>query len=134
MICPECKEEFVSRRKNQIYCAPDCQRRSSRPLENWRASSGSAQSGAYSELLAAAELLRQGYYVFRNMGPTGPCDLIALKNGICLRVEVKTQVPYAKGLPTSRNYELGEDYDLLALVDYNGTVTFHTEQMHAATD
>ena len=46
--------------------------------------------GSYNELRAALALMDRGYKVFRAMSPSFPCDLIALKAGKCLRVEVRT--------------------------------------------
>ena len=125
MICEGCKKDFLPRRRNQRFCAPMCQRTTNRPADNWRSEVGAGVSGAYAELSAAGELLRRGFWVFRNVSPHGPCDLIALKSGRAIRVEVKTQVPYARVLPKSKNYTQGIDYDVLALVGYDNTVTFH---------
>lgn len=125
MICEGCKENFAPRRHNQRFCAPKCQRKTNRPSKDWRADVGSGVSGAYAELIVSAELLRLGYWVFRNVTPHGPCDLIALRNGRTVRVEVKTQVPYSRVLPKSRNYAQGTDYDVLALVHYNGAMSFY---------
>lgn len=46
--------------------------------------------GAMSEILVAVDLFKRGYYVFRALASTGPFDLIAYRDGACLRVEVKT--------------------------------------------
>lgn len=46
--------------------------------------------GAAAELLAAAALIAAGFLVFRNVAPTGSADLIALKNGHAIPVDVKT--------------------------------------------
>lgn len=37
--------------------------------------------GAVSEMMAAVDLLRRGYEVFRALSPNAGCDLIALKGG-----------------------------------------------------
>lgn len=49
-----------------------------------------ANVGAYSELIACAWLLEQGYQVFRNVSPSGPYDIIAIKGPEELRVNVRT--------------------------------------------
>lgn len=46
--------------------------------------------GAYSELIACAWLLKEGYEVFRNVSPHGAADLVAIGNGEVLRIDVKT--------------------------------------------
>jgi len=43
-----------------------------------------------SELLAAADLLKHGFEVYRNVSPQGSSDLIILKEGKMLSVEVRT--------------------------------------------
>ena len=127
MICKSCQREFEPVRTDQVYCSASCQRKKNRPDLDWRAEIGRGNSGAYSELIAAACLLRHGYYVFRNIGPNGPCDLVALKDNICFRVEVKTETPCSNQIPTHKGYELGEDYDVMAVVGFDGDVTFHPE-------
>lgn len=49
-----------------------------------------ATTGAVSELLAAVDLTRRGFSVFRAVSPACSCDLIALMGGRVLRVEVRT--------------------------------------------
>jgi Holliday junction resolvase-like predicted endonuclease len=73
--------------------------------------------GAMSELIVCADLLRQGYDVYRSVAPVGACDIIVLKDRRLCRVEVKT----ARRAPSGRA-QYNEDacnpesYDVLALV------------------
>ena len=46
--------------------------------------------GAMSELRVAVDLLSKGYEVFRAVSPACSCDLIALRDGQTLRIEVRT--------------------------------------------
>jgi hypothetical protein len=50
----------------------------------------SSKRGAFSELIAAADLLARGFEVFRSVSDHASCDLIALANGRSVRVEVRT--------------------------------------------
>lgn len=50
----------------------------------------SATTGAISELLVAIDLLSKCYHIFRSESPNSPCDLIAVKNNICIKIEVRT--------------------------------------------
>lgn len=50
----------------------------------------SSSRGALAELLVAADLMARGYEVFRAVSPSASCDLTALKDGLSLRVEVRT--------------------------------------------
>jgi hypothetical protein len=45
--------------------------------------------GARHELLVSADLMRQGFDVYRNLSPNGKTDLIAIKRSTILRVQVK---------------------------------------------
>lgn len=45
--------------------------------------------GDISELQACVWLLKQGYEVFRNVGSSGPLDLIAMKDGHIILIDVK---------------------------------------------
>lgn len=51
--------------------------------------------GAYTELIAAAWLMKQGYEVFRNLSPVGPVDLVGIKDGQTEYFDVK--VSYRNG-------------------------------------
>lgn len=46
--------------------------------------------GAISELVVAVDLLRKGYEVFRALSVNASCDLAIIKDGVLLRIEVRT--------------------------------------------
>jgi len=48
--------------------------------------------GARNELVCCLDLLRQGFVVYRNISPHGACDLLALKRGQVVRVQVRSEV------------------------------------------
>jgi Holliday junction resolvase-like predicted endonuclease len=50
----------------------------------------SKHRGAHSELVACAWLLERGYEVYRNISPHGLGDLVVVKDGQMLRIDVKT--------------------------------------------
>ena len=50
--------------------------------------------GAFAELKATAWLLQQGYEVFRNVSPFRPYNIIAIKEGIMEKIDVKTLSQY----------------------------------------
>ena len=81
--------------------------------------------GAISELTVSANLMARGYEVFRALSPSASCDLIALKDGEVLRVEVRTGTYYE---PTgSIGVSRRGDYDLLAIVVAEIGVLFEPE-------
>lgn len=66
--------------------------------------------GAFGELLVSADLLKQGFHVFRSVSPNCPCDLIAMDfMGRVSRVEVKTSKPSV--------LEVAGKSDIVAVVD-----------------
>lgn len=53
----------------------------------------STQTGTLAELAACNWLIEQGYEVFRNVCSTGPFDIVAVKPGETLYIDVKTASP-----------------------------------------
>lgn len=51
------------------------------------------RTGTLSELKAMAWLVEQGYEVFRNISAEGPFDLIAIRPGETIYIDVKTLAP-----------------------------------------
>jgi len=76
--------------------------------------------GATSELIACAELMRLGYFVYRCESPSAPFDLVAYRDGRCLRVEVKT-ISMTKYAP-SYTHPVNDEWDLLAVVGQGADV------------
>lgn len=93
-ICRGCAKEFTSSHgRVQFYCDSGC-RRQSLKREYRRLNPAPlippGTVGAISELRVSVDLLRQGVHIFRALSPNCPCDLVILRNGIALRVEVRT--------------------------------------------
>ena len=84
----------------------------------------SGVTGAVSELRACAYLMTLGYYVYRCESPAAPFDLVAYRDGVCLRVEVKSlsksKDHLAPGFCAPRNLE----WDLLLVVGPDKVFTF----------
>lgn len=79
--------------------------------------------GAQSELAAAAHLMGLDYKVFRAMSPSSPFDLVAYKDGQCLRVEVKTaKINRPLGVRPAWSIPVHDEWDLLAIV-FDGCTT-----------
>jgi hypothetical protein len=80
--------------------------------------------GAESELIACADLLHRGWHVYRSVSATAPCDLVIIKHGGVLRVEVKTGNAINQGKRSVRKEDEFEPrYDVLAIV-FEGKVTY----------
>jgi len=56
--------------------------------------------GAHSELIACVWLMGQGYEVYRNISPSGPIDIIAIKDNIISKFDVKSCPDIDKARPT----------------------------------
>lgn len=50
----------------------------------------SGTTGAVGELAVAGQLMREGWHVYRCLSPNGPFDLIAFRDGVTRRLEVRT--------------------------------------------
>lgn len=74
--------------------------------------------GAMAELLVAADLLQQGFDVFRSVSANACCDLIAqTQDGRLCRIEVKSAVVNKRGYTDfSHQRHDPSKYDILALV------------------
>ena len=93
--CKVCGKPVPASRRR--YRSKTCSRHCSRTdwKERYRAARGIAPinrptTGAVSELSVAAHCLSLGFSVFRSMCSSAPCDLILLRDGQCIRVEVRT--------------------------------------------
>lgn len=78
-------------------------------------------TGAASELVVCAELMRLGYHVFRCESPTAPFDLVAYRDGQCLRVEVKSLSFQQNSAPVV-SVPTNDEWDLVAYVGRDADV------------
>lgn len=116
--CPTCKNEFITKSYNSVYCNPSCRPSIIRmEAQKARAKLGinAGNTGALSELLTAADLIKKGCHVFRSVSPAAPCDMIILKDGKLRRVEVTTGQRLANNELSSPAHDK-EKYDILATV------------------
>jgi hypothetical protein len=88
------------------------------------------QKGAANELLAAADLLRRGFDVFRNVAPSG-CDLVIVRGHFVWRVEVAAatirrdgQLGYAVSM---RHRGDPAHFDVLAWVQPDGKILYESD-------
>lgn len=73
----------------------------------------SSKIGAMSEILAAAWLMKRDYSVFHNLSPIGKIDLIAEREGVLIKIDVKTAPMSSVGkisLSSAKNEHLGIQY------------------------
>jgi Holliday junction resolvase-like predicted endonuclease len=74
--------------------------------------------GAMSEMLVCVDLMKRGFEIFRAVSQCCSCDLIALRGGKALRVEVKTGYRTKSGdcVKSLRKKAAQSPHDLLAAV------------------
>lgn len=82
--------------------------------------------GAASELIAAVDLMRRGFHVYRNLDPTGHADLIVgIASGLKLfRIEVKTGTLRRDGSPCVEVATKRGKFDILAVVLPDRSVSY----------
>ncbi len=93
ITCLGCSKVFLRASPSQIHCSATCARNTKlAKAGSVSAFPGlpSATVGALNEIRVAADLMKRGYHAFRALSPACPCDLIALKDNVCIRIEVKT--------------------------------------------
>lgn len=138
-LCIRCNEPIPDARRRGrnrerlMYCSTRCAAGSRRVTT--RLDLPPATVGAVSELVASADLMRQGFAVFRAMSPACSCDLLILCDGIVQRVEVRTGQRLVNGnfsFPL-RHTDAGR-FDILAVVIENTDVYYYPDpQTHLCT-
>lgn len=133
VICTECDTPFKGLRRNAKYCSTKCRYEAARrtytitPLSKQHNIS-TTTLGAVNELRVSTDLMLKGYHIFRALSPACPCDIIAMKDGICLMVEVKTGFNNGRN---GKNYMSplhdGNIFDVLAVIFTDGTIIYKPE-------
>ena len=136
MNCNVCQSEIEPARnidgkirKNQIrkYCSPACARKHHRELYRPRTTMlgvASATVGTVSELLVAVKLMENGWSVFKSLSPASAFDLIAFKNGVMKKVEVKTGHRWKDGKVSFPKHPHSH-HDHMAIVVEAGEILFN---------
>lgn len=93
--CKHCGTGFLKKKSNQLYCDRKC-RGAANTATALQATSGIDAStgtvGAIAELRIAAELMAQGFECYRALSAASSADLVALKDGMAYRFEVRSAV------------------------------------------
>lgn len=92
--CHHCKKNYIKKwHKKQKYCSQECAKlfyKKNFEKNNIRLPISSSSAGAIGELRISIDLLARGFHVFRNLSPSGWCDLVINNNKECFTVEVTT--------------------------------------------
>lgn len=126
--CPICGKE-VRRRPEATYCSEKCRKQKAK--ERYAAQNAHKSGlptgtvGALHELRVCADLLAQGFHVFRSMSPSCPCDLAILRDTQLLRVEVRAGHKSVAGRVRC-SWDRLEYADVLAVVLGSGKIIYQT--------
>lgn len=95
-------DKRTRRKEPRQWCSAACRKQHGKRTTSMAALC-SGTIGAVGELLAAEQLMRQGWHAYRCLSPNGPFDLIAFKDGVTRRLEVRTGRYYESGVATYPN-------------------------------
>lgn len=87
--CKICQVKFLSDKVNTNYCSLDCKGKY-RAYSDRRFVASPGTTGAIAELYVSGDLMEKGFEVYRALSPSSSCDILALKDGISYRFEVRT--------------------------------------------
>lgn len=119
-------------RRQRQYCSDLCKRlaqqarNAARGLDPLAGNEriGASNVGAAHELVVCVDLLRHGWTVFRNVSPVGCADLVAVRDGKIIMVEVTTARRTAGGSLSFSPRSTRHRYDVLALVTHLGGIEY----------
>ena len=124
ITCEKCGRQKRTSHPHTRFCSRRCRQKYAdfgSPISGMDANVG--VRGAIGELAVSVDLMGRGYEVFRNVSQHGSCDLVAMKGGRLLRVEVKCA---AMNTDTGKVYAPktldASKYDILALYTRSGVV------------
>lgn len=83
-------------RSTKIFCSDKCRVKNG-GLHSILEGVNSGTVGAIGELMAASDLLKKGYEVYRALSPASRADLIAIKNGNTFDIDVTTGYENSEG-------------------------------------
>jgi hypothetical protein len=120
--CVYCDLEFKTNIPSKIYCSNRCRSddySGKRTLPNFKTKISPGSMGALSELVVCSDLLRMGYSVFRSVSQCAPFDVIAYKNDIMKRIEIRTGYKLKNGklMFSGHNGIPYNKFDLYAVYD-----------------
>ena len=114
-VNPACAVEFQPKNNRQRFCDDECRLRAYKTQSSYKGLATNTV-GAMQELRVAADLLAKGYEVFRAVSPACSTDLVIQKDGILLRIEVRTGYYLPKGIQFAQD-SFKSDHFAVALPD-----------------
>jgi len=119
--CEQCKAalSLSKQRRKAHFCSSACSKK--RDRERYRVMNpfgidrDTATVGAMHELVVSIDLLKRKYHVFRALSPSAACDLVIIKGGKFLRVEVTSGHRNNSGKISWPDHD-ASNYDIVAVV------------------
>ena len=124
--CKQCGAPLIRKNKSAVYCSIKCRQKFYSNLysgRNIKHNIPAGSVGAMHELLVAADLLKNGFNVFRAVSPCSPGDLAILREKQLLIVEVTTGTRTSTGALMYPPHTKGT-HDIIAIVEYSGKITY----------
>jgi hypothetical protein len=90
IICPECKSLFFTNMSYKIYCSSECRYKNRCITQGKLSHLKVGDVGALGEMFTCSNLIFKGYEVYRAISQASKYDLIALKNGKIMSIQVRT--------------------------------------------
>lgn len=124
--CIQCGIKIINKISTAKYCSNNCRKmflQEQFKQQNPDHGLNTGKMGAVSELIACADLLKNGFDVFRAVSPSCSCDLIIFNNNKVIRVEVTTGYKTRLGNNQHPKKDFSK-FDLLAVVLKSGEVVY----------
>jgi endogenous inhibitor of DNA gyrase (YacG/DUF329 family) len=120
--CIMCQAQKTSQNPHTKFCSNECRNKRESIAQGRYTTDKTvspASTGAMSELIVSADLLRKGYAVFRAVSPSCYCDIIAIKKDVIWHIEVRTG--YKNPRTHSLNFprRISENVNVVAVVERN---------------
>lgn len=114
--CKNCKNLFVPHNARQTFCSARCVDLFWSKGADEESNLCTGTRGAIHELAVSIDLMRKGWHVFRAISPACPVDLIAMRDGVIYRVQVKKgRLTKAGGLSQPSLLNPNSDFDIMAI-------------------
>ncbi len=111
--CSVCQKPFIPTSKNHLFCSKECWSTTMAEYTSGHGGISTTTIGAIAELIAGAHLMGLGYETYRALSAASSSDLVAIKDGLAFRFEVRSagrnkmgELTYAKARLRSENFAL----------------------------
>ena len=136
--CIVCGRPFEKPNSRRAVCSDACRLNRARQEPKKTIGTGLGVDrqaiGAMGEMLVSMDLIARGFFVYRNVSASGPCDLVAFRRGETpIKVEVKVGHLLANGRAIGAPCSPGHDYDTLAVVLPDRSIRYYPLLQQAET-